>query len=169
MKMTSAEAAKAVKKLQQEYDALLRKESLSREFVAALGEDPESVRPEYDYSAAQAEIAEIERKIRVIKHALNVFNCTHTVPGFNMTVDQMLVYIPQLSAKVTKLTAMKAKLPKMRVEQRYGGSSNIIDYTYINYDLPTVTADCAAVGEELSRAQLALDAFNVSQTFEVEF
>ena len=167
MKMTSAQAGKLLRQLQEEYSALLEKERISREFVAAVGEDVESVRPAYDYAAAQSALQAVEKKIRTLKHALNVFNTTHIVPGFDMTVDELLVYLPQLSGRVNKLAQMKAKLPKQRVEERYGKSSNIIDYTYVNYDLGTVEADYEAAREELSRAQLALDAVNTSEVFEV--
>ena len=49
MKYTSAEANKLLKKLNDEYAALLDREKRSREFRAAMGEDIESVRPAYHY------------------------------------------------------------------------------------------------------------------------
>lgn len=45
MKYTSAQANKLLKKLNDEYSALLDKEQRSRDFRAAMGEDVESVRP----------------------------------------------------------------------------------------------------------------------------
>ena len=92
MKYTSAEAAKLLRKLNDERQNLLSHETQVCEFVASLGEDPESVRPEYDYEKTQAEINETEKKIIKVKHAINVFNSTHKVPDFDMTVDEMLVY-----------------------------------------------------------------------------
>ena len=112
-------------------------------------------------------LAELEQRIRRIKHAINLFNATHTVPGFDMTIDEMLVYIPQLTQRKNKLADMKARLPKERVEEQYGRQSNIIDYTYANYDLAAVEADYERVSDELSRAQLALDAVNQRDTFEL--
>ena len=53
----------------------------------------------------------------------------------------MLVYIPQLTKRKEKLREMRAKLPKERIEEQYGRQSNIIDYTYTNYDLAEVEAD----------------------------
>ena len=50
MKYTSAQANKLLKKLNDEYDLLLAEEAESSTFLAAMGEDPESVRPEYDYT-----------------------------------------------------------------------------------------------------------------------
>ena len=61
---------------------------------------------------------------------------------------------------------MKSRLPKERVEEQYGRPSNIIDYRYANYDIAAVEADYEKTADELSRAQLALDAVNGRETFE---
>ena len=53
MTYTSAQAAKLLRKLNDEYAALLGKEAKSKEFNAAVGENVESVRPEYSYTDAQ--------------------------------------------------------------------------------------------------------------------
>ena len=52
------------------------------------------------------------------------------------------------------------------VEEQYGQQSNIIDYTYTNYDLAVVEADYEKTADELSRAQLALDTVNQRDSFE---
>ncbi len=78
----------------------------------------------------------------------------------------MLVYIPQLTKRKSKLAEMKSKLPKYRVAE-LGRISNIIDYTYLNYDLSEVEADYARVSDELANAQLALDAINNRDTLEL--
>ena len=63
MKYTSAQANKRLKKLTDEYVSLREKESRSREFRAAAGENVESVRPAYDYADTQRRLAELERCI----------------------------------------------------------------------------------------------------------
>ena len=166
MKYTSAQANKLLKKLNDEYSALLHKEQRSRDFRAAMGEDIESVRPAYDYAKTQARLEELEGTIRRLKHAINCFNTTQVVDGFGITIDEMLVYIPQLTTRKSKLLEMKSRLPKERVEEQYGQQSNIIDYTYTNYDLAVVEADYEKTADELSRAQLALDTVNQRDSFE---
>ena len=89
MKYTSAQANKLLKKLNDEYSALLDKEQRSRDFRAAMGEDVESVRPAYDYAATQARPAVLDGKIRALKHAINFFHMTQFVDGFEMTIDEM--------------------------------------------------------------------------------
>lgn len=118
MNYTSAQANKLLKKLNDEYTALLDKETRSRDFRAAMGEDVESVRPVYDYAETQIRLAELEAKIRKLKHAINIFNATQTVDSFDMTIDELLVYIPQLTKRKSKLLEMKSRLPKERVEER---------------------------------------------------
>ena len=166
MNCTSAQANKLLKQLQEEQIALQRKETQSRTFVAAITEDIELARPAHDYDATQQRLAKIERDIRVIKHAINAFNLSHTVEGFNMTVDQILVYIPQLSARKEKLSRMAGVLEKTRLNNT--GRSNIIEYEYANYDVRRAMEDYTAVSEELSRAQVALDRLNNTETMQIE-
>ena len=168
MKYTSAQAAKLLRKLNEERDSLLSAELRSREFVAAVGEDPETLRPVYDYRKTQEELDALEAKIRTVKHAINAFNLSHEVPGFAMTVDQLLIRIPQLSAKKTKLAEMADRLPKMREPSYNRGGGNVIDYRYTNYDIAAVKADLDAVSDLLSRAQTALDTLNNTETMEID-
>jgi len=168
LKATSAEAAKLLRRLNEEHQALLLLEERSRQYVAAVSEDPESVRPAYDFAAVQKQLSELEGKIRRVKHALNVFNSTHTVPGFDMTVDQMLVYIPQLSQRKMKLQSMATVLPKVRDTSAYAKNSALIDYRYANYDVAAAAQAAAAAADELARAQTALDTLNNSEQMEID-
>ncbi len=166
MKYTSAEAAKLLRQLNEDYAAVLTMEAQSREFLASVGEDVESVRPVYDYAQVQTQLEELEQKIRVVKHAINIFNSTTVVADFDMTIDQLLVYIPQLTQRKNKLSVMKSRLPKAREPISYG--KNIIDYRYANYDITEVEADYIKAAEELSKAQTALDLVNSTQTMEID-
>ena len=168
MKYTSAEANKLLKKLNEEKCMLLDNESRSSDFSAALGEDVESVRPEYDYSAAAQKLEALNADIRKVKHAINVFNTTHTVAGFDMTIDEMLVYIPQLTEKKARLLAMSSRLPKERKSVSGYGANAVIDYLYANYDVTKVAEDYSAVSELLSKAQTALDIVNTTETMEID-
>ncbi len=168
MKMTSAQAAKVLRQLNDEHSTIIYKESSTRSFLASVGEDVESVRPDYDYEAAQAKLSEIETKIRKLKHALNVFNCTTVIPGYDMTIDEMLVYMPQLSQRCSKLSAMKDAIPKVRESASYSRSSAIIDYRYANYDIEKAAEDYRSACDELAKAQTALDLVNNTAELEIE-
>lgn len=110
--VTSAEAAKLLKKLLDEKSILLADEYRSSTFNAALGEDVESVRPVYDYAVTQQALEHCNRKIRLLKHAINCFNTTQLVGDTGMTIDQVLVYIPQLTEMRSRLYTLQDRLPK---------------------------------------------------------
>lgn len=166
MKCTSAEAGKMLRKLMEEKSSIEMREYNGKEFLAAVGEDLESVRPDYDFAKTQSALAEVEEKIRKLKHALNVFNSTTVIPEFDMTIDEMLVYIPQLTARKNKLSSMKDKLPKVREQNRM--NSSILDYRYLNYDVAEVAAEYEKAADTLAKAQNVLDAVNMTMTLDIE-
>jgi hypothetical protein len=166
MKYTSAEAGKLLKKLNDERASILLREENGKEFLAAVGEDIESVRPGYNFATTQVALNEIETKIRKVKHALNVFNSTTVIPEFGMTIDEMLVYIPQLTMRKDKLARMKDRLPKVREQTRV--NSSILDYRYLNYGVDEAAAEYDKISDTLSKAQNALDAANMNQTLEID-
>ena len=127
MKMTSAQASKLLRLLTDELNTLEAYEQNTRSFVAATSEDIESVRPEYDYSEMQTKMIELEDKIRAVKHAINQHNATAVIPEFNMTIDMMLVYLPQLTRRKSRLSRMQRALPKVR-ETSVSRSSSLIEY-----------------------------------------
>ena len=169
MEYTSAEADKLLRKLNEEKSQLESMEQRSSLFNAALGEDVESVRPEYDYADVQQRLIELDEKIRTVKHAINLFNVTQVVPGFEMTIDQMLIFIPQLSARKRKLQEMSMHIPKERESiNGFGKASSVIDYRYTNYEISQVKKDLQEVSELLSKAQTALDVVNNTEKMKIE-
>ena len=159
MTYTCAEAAKLLKKLNEELRALRAKEEKSFRFVAALDENIESARPVYDYEETQEAKRQLEAKIRKVKHAINRFNLETVIPEFDMTVDEMLIFIPQLSEKKRQLTQMASYLPKERVDNGYQ-ATKVIEYTYANYDVAKAAEDLSRITDELAKAQNALDVTN---------
>ena len=167
MKYTSAEAGKLVKKLEERVNLLLNTEKKSSVFNAASDEDVESLRPEYDFAKTQKEIEELSAKIRIAKHAINEFNISHTLPGFDdVTIDQALIYIPQLRQRKEVLKAMANRLPKERVDSFF--RSNIIDYEITNYDIAEVEKVYREYEEKLAAMQVALDTVNATEKMEID-
>ena len=169
MEYTSSEANKLLKKLNQDLNTLRIIERQSSTFLAATGEDAEPVRPSYDYEKSTMEIKELCEKIRVVKHAINVFNTTTIVPGFDITIDELLVFLPQLNERVDTLQGMISRLPKER-ERTFGqGTNATIDYRYINYDLDVVRKDYEENADLLAKAQTALDLINNTVKMDIPF
>lgn len=166
MKYTSAEANKLLKGVEARIEDLKNKERKSRLFYAASTEDPEALRPDYDFDRTQKQIEALEQDVRTIKHAINVFNVTHTLPGFDdLTIDQALVYLPQISNKVRKLQTMASALPRERVDTF---RSNIIDYVLTNYDIATAEEAYHAEQEKLRKLQIALDCANSGDSMDID-
>ena len=68
---------------------IIAEEKESRSFIAAIQENLEDARPLYDFSATQKKLDALDRRIRTVKHAVNIFNTTHMVPDFDMTIDEV--------------------------------------------------------------------------------
>lgn len=165
MKLTSAEANKLLRKLNDERNAILVMEQRLRSFVAATVENIEDARPEYSYEATKARVEELDTQIRKIKHAITMFNVTHELPEIGMTIDQVLVYIPQLTEKKSKLAFMRSIPKKQR--NMVAKSANLIEYTYANFDIEEIEKDYLAVVDELAKVQNALDLANSTISFEI--
>lgn len=169
MKYTSSEAAKLLRQLNDELDSAYAKERKMRTFPASLGEDVDAVRPAYDFAATREKIAEIRRKILTVKHALNVFNLTTVLPGLDLTIDQALVLIPQLTREKNELNEMRNTLPKSRVMAAgYGKTSAVIDYCYANYQIEDAEAAYVRTYEKLDAIQTALDLLNSTCEIDID-
>ena len=167
MQYTSAQAGKLLKKIEDRIKALESMEGKSSVFNVALGENAEDVRPSYDFAETQKAMDELKAKVRTVKHAINVFNVTHTLPGFDdITIDQALVYIPQLKQRSRVLQLMSERLPRERVDSMFRNSS-IIDYTVTNYDASEAAEEYQRVYDLMTSLQLALDIVNSTETMEI--
>lgn len=166
--LTSSEANKLLKKTMEEKIILVTQEEQACKFNASLNEEIDSVRPDYNYDEVRLQIIKYDYKIRAIKHAINVFNTTTLVGDTGMTIDEVLVYIPQLTEKKNRLFAMQRRLPKQRTNVFGIGNNSVIDYTYANYDVDIAKKDYIAVSDELRDIQTALDLVNSTITFEMD-
>ena len=162
--MTSAEANKKLKQLQEKKRQLVEAERKNAWFVAATTEDEERVRENYnyDYYYDVPEIDRVDAEIRELKHQINKFNVSCMIPELGMTIDQVLVYLPQLKEKQHRLAKLADHLPKQRVNDRYGSRSTLIEYEYANYDVADARADYEKVSKLVADVQIALDRVNNS-------
>jgi len=168
-KMTSAYANKMLKQLEEDKEFWLRKEATSCTYDAAEGEEP--VIPEYDYVEVAATIAEIDRKMCVIKHAVNLSNATAKVPVGEdvLSVDCILIKMAQLNRRKATLDNMRKMQPKERLQMRVLGSRNVApEYRYINFDLELVKKEYEQISNQIMMMQIALDKHNQTEEFEVE-
>lgn len=167
--MTSAYANKMLRSLEEDKAFWLNKEATSGTYVVANNEEP--VIPEYDYAEVAAAIAEIDEKIAIIKHALNVTNATASVRigEAEMSIDTILIKMAQLNKRKSVLDVMRKQLPKTRVEQHaYMPRNSVPEYKYINYDLELIKKEYESVSVKIMEMQMALDKYNQTVQFEVD-
>ena len=167
--MTSAYANKMLRSLEEDKAFWANKEATACTYVAAINEEP--VVPEYDYAEVAATIAEIDEKIAIIKHALNVTNATARVQvgDAEMSIDTILIKMAQLNKRKSILDVMRKQLPKARVEQNaYMSRNSVPEYKYINYDLELIKKEYERVSEKIMEMQMALDKYNQTVQFEVD-
>ena len=166
MKKTPMELMKELKSTENEVRMLVEMENEMSTFTAAISEK-DIVRPEYDYAETSSKIEQLQDRTRAIKHALNKFNTTTVVPGFDCTVDELLIMIPQLTERKRVLREMALKKQYSKAEIRYGSNASS-DYVIANYDIGQVKKDYETVTGKLSAAQLALDKLNSEATIDID-
>lgn len=167
--MTSAYANKMLRSLEEDKAFWANKEATACTYVAAINEEP--VVPEYDYAEVAATIAEIDEKIAIIKHALNVTNATARVQvgDAEMSIDTILIKMAQFNKRKSVLDVMRKQLPKARVEQHAYMSRNAVpEYKFINYDLELIKKEYETVSVKIMEMQMALDKYNQTVQFEVD-
>ena len=167
--MTSAYANKMLRSLEEDKAFWANKEATACTYVAAINEEP--VVPEYDYAEVAATIAEIDEKIAIIKHALNVTNATARVQvgDAEMSIDTILIKMAQFNKRKSVLDVMRKQLPKARVEQHAYMSRNAVpEYKFINYDLELIKKEYENVSVKTMEMQMALDKYNQTVQFEVD-
>ena len=166
MQLTSAEASKMLRKLNEERMTLLNMEAKTKTYVASTNEDASSLAPEYSYPDTAKALADLDSKIRKVRHAINVFNTTHTVGDSGMTIDEVLVAMPQITDRRDKLLRMKDRLPKTRLRTTPG--VNVVEYEYTNYNINDVKKDYDDLSAQLTSLQLALDKVNNMEKMEID-
>lgn len=164
MQVTSAEANKLLKKIYNEREAIYEKERERERYHAAVGEDPDELKPDYNLDEIRKEIEDLNRDEMEIKHALNLFNATTKVGGgYNYTIDQVLIRLPQLNTELRRLDTMRMRPSKIRA----GITGSVIDYIYTSYDPDAANEYHWSVQEEIDELQIALDKVNTTVKFDI--
>lgn len=165
MKVTSAIANKMIKKYQKEIDMLDSAIRQNAVFDAAINENIEDARPDFDFEKTYNEIRGLEEKVVELKHYLNIFN-TETeieIDGKKFTIDKLLVYVAQLNKNLFKI----GSYVECPVKKRLANNGNLIEYRYINFSHDFVKNEHERLSELVNKILVELDTVNSTVLFEI--
>lgn len=165
--VTISELSKIIKGLEDKRTTVLAHEEKASIFNCASEENADDIRPDYDFDSTQSKLEKIERSIVNLKHALNIFNTTTIVGDTGLTIDQILVALPQLNKAKSKLQLMSSRMPRDRVNGRFS-SPNYIDYELTNYDVEEAEKLFEKTSSKLALYQTQLDQVNINSTIEID-
>ena len=167
---TPAELQKEIKRLQAEYEANITHEKKCATYNAAVNEDPDLLKPDFDFLDNMEHQDMLCKRIALYKHLLNAFNTCTTLPRTGITIDQALAILPMLKAQVARLEEYAKRLPRERVENnlRFGSGTSVIDYTYTNYNTERMKELYNKKLELLHTYQLELDEANNIYTIDLD-
>ena len=161
MKMCNSEAMKAVKELEEKKNNVIFTEDNRSRVSYKEGEN--KVLTNYDYAQTRKAVAEIDEKIRKIKHALAVCNCNAVVDEFGITIGEALVYLAQLNKEYSQLD----ELSRYNKLSRRITANGVLEYTECLYDPEEVVRDMEALHARIGKLQVAIDRANLTNFIEV--
>lgn len=163
--VTSKEANNILRKLYEEKSNFRNKEIDGMEFHAAVGENVDDVRPDYNFEDTKSCIEIIDDQILAIKHAINLFNSSTIVGDTGLTIDQVLIKLGMLTERRQKFARMRS----MQKKRRGQITGNVIDYIYANFDIDAADAAYEEADTELKHLQTALDLVNSTEPFTIKY
>ena len=166
MKLTSAAANKEIRALEEEKAHLLATENEVSTYILAVDEIEEP--PAYDYAAVRLAVADLDRKVMKLRHALHVFNVETVLPESGLTIDEALIVMAQLNGEKYRLSLLRSMQPKQRVNDRYMSGSRQVEYKYANYDIQQAEADFQKVSDKIRALQMEIDFANQTEYFVVD-
>lgn len=163
--MCVAGAMKYLKLLGDNKDSLIRKEIEGSVYDELNGERQSCA--EYSLADTQRELELLDQSVLNIRHAVNVSNSTSIVGDTGLTVDQVLISMAQLNARLYQLQDMALKPVRSRPRPFSPGSSDKI-VVCANYDPVEAKTMATEIREKVSKLQMALDMHNLSTEISFE-
>lgn len=167
MTLTCDTANKMIRRWTEEIDELQAGEELRKSYITSV-DRRDMDRPDYDFVDVQTQIEDLNQKIMVVRHAVNVFNVTEVLPGCGFTIDQALVRMAHLNGQKMKLNEMSKALEVEKPKPTYGSSYGPNDYRFRNFDAKKSKKLCDMITEEILSIQQELNIVNVTKTFQVD-
>ena len=142
---------------------LLKEEKKACSYRVMEGEDPSAKKPEYDYEETLNQLMEFDDSIRSAKHTINSFSVSHYVPEYNMTLDELEMYLEDLDRRFNTLKELGDAHPIKRTIV-----NRSVRHTIANYDLKQARKDCDRLDDERRKVRRIISEIKESEEFENE-
>lgn len=142
---------------------LLKEEKKACSYRVMEGEDPSAKKPEYDYVETWNQIMEFDDSIRSVKHAINSFSVSRYVPEYDMTLDELEMYLEDLDRRFNTLKELGDAHPIKRTIV-----NRSVRHTIANYDLKQARKDSERLDDERRKVRRIISEIKESEVFENE-
>ena len=142
---------------------LLKEEKKAYLYRGMEGEDPSAKKPEYDYVETWNQLMEYDDSIRSVKHAINSFSVSRYVPEYDMTLDELEMYLEDLDRRFNTLKELGDAHPIKRTIV-----NRSVRHTIANYDLKQARKDSERLDDERRKVRRIISEIKESEEFENE-
>ena len=142
---------------------LLKEEKKVCSYRVMEGEDPSAKKPEYDYVETWNQLMEFDDSIRSVKHAINSFSVSRYVPEYDMTLDELEMYLEDLDRRFNTLKELGDAHPIKRTIV-----NRSVRHTIANYDLKQARKDSERLDDECRKVRRIISEIKESEEFENE-
>ena len=139
---------------------LLKEEKKACSYRVMEGEDPSAKKPEYDYVETWNQLMEYDDSIRSAKHTINSFSVSHYVPEYNMTLDELEMYLEDLDRRFNTLKELGDAHPIKRTIV-----NRSVRHTIANYDLKQARKDSERLDDERRKVRRIISEIKESEEF----
>lgn len=139
---------------------LIQKEREACTYRVMEGEEPSAKKPGYDYEETREGLNTEDFSVRLARHSINSFSVSRFVPEYNMTLDELEMYLEDLDNRLNTLKELKDARPMKR-----GIVNRRVEYSFINYDPEQVRKDYRKLADERSKVRSIISEIQESEEF----
>ena len=143
---------------------LLKEEKKACSYKVMEGEDPSAKKPEYDYEETRNQLMLFDDAVRLVKHTINSFSVSRYVPEYNMTLDELEMYLEDLNRRFNTLKELGEARPIKRTIV-----NRSVRHTIANYDLKQARKDSERLDDERRKVRSIISEIKKSEEFENEY
>ena len=140
---------------------LLKEEKKACSYKVMEGEDPSAKKPEYDYEETRDQLKYFDDSVRLAKHTINSFTVSRFIPEYNMTLDELEMYLEDLDRRFNTLKELGEARPIKRTIV-----NRSVRHTIANYDLKQARKDSERLDDERRKVRKIISEIKESEEFE---